>query len=260
METHSAIQDHALEHMPDDEARVVEDTLWWQVGRQALLRSLLNRAASEQGGSLGMILEAGCGSGGNLAMLAAYGDVVGCDPSPVLAKRSRERGSAREVHACGLDELPAPPESFGLVASFDVMEHIADDAEFTRRLATLVQPGGYYLASVPACPWIYSEHDRLLHHYRRYTRRSLCNVFEQAGFRPMYSTYFVTTLFPLVAAVRLKDRLLAKVGRTRATVDVGRTSELANRTLTALLRAEAAVARRVPLPIGVWAVALGRKG
>ncbi|MFO0910709.1 MAG: class I SAM-dependent methyltransferase [Isosphaeraceae bacterium] len=259
METHQTIQDHALEHMPDDEATELEDTIWWHVGRQALLRPLLDRAARASGGQLGPILEAGCGGGGNLALLARYGDVVGCDPSPTLARRSRERGVAREVHACGLEDLPAEPGSFGLAASFDVMEHVADDAGFARRLATFVRPGGFYLASVPACPWLYSEHDRLLHHYRRYTRRSLARVLEEAGFRVEHSTYFVSTLFPVVAAARWKDRLLARFGKTRATVNVGNVPGPANAALTALLRVEALAASRIPLPMGVWAVALGRK-
>jgi SAM-dependent methyltransferase len=192
-------------------------------------------------------------------MLAGYGEVVGCDPSPILARRSRERGVAREVHACGLEALPADPGTFGLAASFDVMEHVADDAGFVCRMAELVRPGGWYLTSVPACPWLYSEHDRLLNHYRRYTRRGLAGVLEWAGFRVVHSTYFVTTLFPAVAAARLKDRLHARVGRPRAQLNVGRVPGPLNRLLIGLLHAEAAVARRIPLPIGVWAVALGRK-
>jgi SAM-dependent methyltransferase len=252
-----ATRDHAFEHLPDREAAELEDTIWWHVGRQALLRALLDRAAST--GPVGPIVEAGCGGGGNLAMLAGYGDVVGCDPSPTLARRSRERGIAREVHACGLEGLPADPGTFGLAASFDVMEHVAHDAGFVRRLAELVRPGGWCLMSVPACPWLYSEHDRLLHHYRRYTRRALASLLEGAGFRVVHATYFVMTLFPAVAAVRLKDRLLARTGQPQTQVNVGRVPGPLNRLLTSLLHAEAAVAGRIPLPIGVWAVALGRK-
>src|SRR5262245_43044277 len=98
------IKDHALEHLPDAEAIELEDTIWWHVRRRSLLRSLLDRAA--RSGQLTPILEAGCGGGWNLELLARYGEVVACDPSPTLARRANERGRARAVHVCGLEDLP----------------------------------------------------------------------------------------------------------------------------------------------------------
>ena len=102
----SELRDHATEFLDPEEATELEDTLWWYVGRRAILADFLNRAQQE--GSTQRILEIGCGSGGDLATLAAYGPVTGLERSPILASRARAREVAEAIHERDFSDLDTP--------------------------------------------------------------------------------------------------------------------------------------------------------
>jgi SAM-dependent methyltransferase len=226
------------------------------VGRQSILRQFLDLAA--RSGPLRRILEVGCGSGGNFALLAGYGEVIGCERSETLARRARARGIATDVHSRDFFDLELSP-SWDMTCMYDVLEHIENDGAFLRRLHGHVDPGHFLLLSVPACPFLYSEHDRLLHHYRRYTKSGLQDLLRANGFSVLRSTYFVTALFPIVALARIREKIAVRLGHRQREVNLGVVPGWLNRILTGVLRVEAAVARTVPLPFGVWVIVLARK-
>lgn len=60
--------------------------------------------------------------------------------------------------------------SVSCVYSANVLEHIADDLEVVRHCARLLEPGGWFVAFVPAGKWLYSAFDRAIGHHRRYGR------------------------------------------------------------------------------------------
>jgi len=94
---------------------------------------------------------------------------------------------------------------------FDVLEHIEDDFGFIHKLGKIA--GGHLLlASVPACPFLYSNHDKLLHHYRRYNRTMIKSVFEKSGYTIIEINYYMTLLFPIVLLIRLKEKIAYLVG------------------------------------------------
>src|SRR5690606_40070406 len=66
----------------------------------------------------------------------------------------------------------------------NVLEHIEDDVAALRSAAALIRPGGAVVVFVPAFPAAMSRFDRLIGHYRRYTRRSLGSALSAAGLRP----------------------------------------------------------------------------
>jgi SAM-dependent methyltransferase len=93
------------------------------------------------------------------------------------------------------------------VAILDVLEHVEADREALESIARKLRPGGRILITVPAHPWMWSAHDVVNHHQRRYTRKALRNVVEAAGLKLDMMSYFNSLLFPLAAAARLAGRI-----------------------------------------------------
>src|SRR4029077_8814452 len=128
------------------------------------------------------ILDAGCGSGRNMVELSRYGTVSAIEVSPASVALARERCAGEVVEGSVL-EMPFADASFDLAASLDVIEHLEDDVGALRELRRVVAPGGCLLATVPAYQWLWSGHDEVNHHHRRYTRASLARAGEHAGWR-----------------------------------------------------------------------------
>jgi SAM-dependent methyltransferase len=115
-------------------------------------------------------------------------------------------------------EIPFAADSFDLAVTLDVIEHLEDDLGALRELRRTVAPGGSLLVTVPAYPWLWSGHDEINHHYRRYTRRSLQHVAEQAGWEQVRTTYFNSLLLPAAIILRVLDRLSTKT--TESSLDL----------------------------------------
>ena len=256
MEDQVEIKDHATEFFHDKEAFEIEDTLWWTVGRRSILASFLKRAEREA--TIRQILEIGCGSGGDLGLLSKYGAVSGVERSPILARRARARNVAKEIYEKDFFELDLS-NYFDLFCLFDVLEHIEDDNAFLKRLSEHAGPGDLLLLSVPACQFLYSQHDALLHHYRRYSRIGVEMLLRNNGYKIIMSSYFVFFLFPIVAVSRMNEKLMSMLGRKQTEVKLGRVPAWINTILTGVLKTEAFISRLVRFPIGVWVIALARK-
>jgi SAM-dependent methyltransferase len=76
------------------------------------------------------------------------------------------------------------------VVCLNVLEHVEDDRRVLSELYRAIQPGGTVTVLVPAHPALYSDLDRNLGHFRRYTEASLTSVFRDAGFVVETSRYF----------------------------------------------------------------------
>jgi len=252
-----SVQHHALEFLEDDHALVLEESLWWVQGRKGLIRQYLSLC--NPGSPKLNILDVGCGSGGNLAVLSEFGTVWGLEPSSILAKRARDRNVASEVYEADLASA-CSQQRFDLFTLFDVLEHIEDDRAFLRELAAVSPTNHNILISVPAHPFLYGEHDRLLHHHRRYTKAMLAGALESEGYSVRFISHQMTLLFPAALAARSMDQLLACFGCHRQKVDVGNYGKPLAFLLERLLRLEALAIPQVSLPFGVWLFCVASRG
>lgn len=180
----------------------VEDRHWWFRGRWAVVEALLARTPLPPSPR---ILDAGCGTGGNLRRYARIGETVGVDPSPEAVRLCRERGF-ESVAQAGLEELPFEDGRFDLIAATDVLEHVAAEQRALRELWRVAAPGAALLLTVPAYMWLWSEEDEKLHHERRYTRGRLRRAVGQGGWEPRIVTYFNLLLLPAIALARRLPR------------------------------------------------------
>jgi SAM-dependent methyltransferase len=223
-----------------------EDRHWWYRGR----RTVLHRVIRDLGlPTPARILDAGCGSGRNMVELASYGTVTGIELSPTSVRLARER-QAGEVIEGSVLEMPFGDDDFDLAVSLDVIEHLEDDLGALRELRRTVAPGGALLVTVPAYQWLWSGHDEINHHHRRYTRRSLRSVAEQAGWKQVRTTYFNSLLLPVAILLRVLDRVNTKT--TESSLDLWVPPEPVNLMLEGPLTLEAAmIGRGGRIPAGL---------
>ena len=188
--------------------------------------------------------------------LARHGTVTGVELSPASATLARAR-HAGEVYEGSVLEMPFPDGSFDLAVSLDVIEHLEDDLGALRELRRAVAPGGALLLTVPAYQWLWSGHDVINHHHRRYTRRSLQRVAEEAGWRQVRTTYFNSLLLPVAILLRVMDRVDTKT--TESSLDLWVPPEPLNWVLERPLALEAAlIARGGRIPSGLSLLAVYR--
>ena len=228
-----------------------EDRHWWYRGRRAVLERVFDglSVAPPAAGQPIRILDAGCGSGRNMVDLARRGAVTGVELSAPSVERARARGCGEVVEGSVL-EMPFADDSFELAVSLDVIEHLEDDLGALRELRRVVAPGGALLLTVPAYEWLWSGHDEINHHQRRYTRRSLQRVAEQAGWTQIRTTYFNSLLLPVAILLRVLDRFNRST--TESSLDLWVPPEPVNRVLELPLLLEAAtIARGGRIPAGL---------
>jgi len=229
----------------------VEDLHWWYRGR----RRVIDEALRGLGLPAGLeILDAGCGSGRNMVELARYGTVTGLELADASVARARERAVGEVVQGT-LDEMPFADERFDLAVSFDVIEHLDDDRRALRELRRVVRDGGTLLVTVPAYQWLWSEHDVVNHHRRRYTRRTLEAAAHDAGWQTVSTTHFNGLLLPAAIAHRGLSRLRRSNGEPVS--DLERTPGRLNALLERPLLLEArliASGRRIPAGLSLLAV------
>jgi SAM-dependent methyltransferase len=166
---------------------------WWIFTRCRYLgRAVREMPAGERGLSL---LEIGFGSGQNLRFLRSNAQLSakiwrleGWDVVSSAAPALLQVLHPRDRLASGPPSESAD-ESFDLLVAMDVLEHVEDDHAALRFWARRLRSGGRIFLMVPALPGLFSEHDRFLGHFRRYTRRTLLAAAADAGLRPLRCSY-----------------------------------------------------------------------
>jgi SAM-dependent methyltransferase len=232
-----------------------EDRHWWYRGRRRIVHDELARIALPRDAR---ILDAGCGSGRLLDTLSEYGSVSAIDMSDYNVGLSRRRGH-EDVHQAVVEDLPFEDETFDLITSLDVLEHTLDDRVALRELLRVTKPGGHLLATVPTYQALWSNHDVLNHHHRRYNRAMMADSAGAAGWTVQRMTFFNSFLLPPAAGVRMFQKLRREpIEHHRSDVDIG--PEWLYPVLEMPMKAEAAWLRgNRTLPMGLSLLAVMRR-
>jgi SAM-dependent methyltransferase len=240
-----------MERAAYDRMKVLETTHWWFLGRRRVLSRLLSGLALPP---KARILEVGCGVGGNIEMLTGFGAVEALEPDAPSRDYVSARTGVTPVEGYLPHDLPFKKASFDAVCAFDVVEHVDDDRGSVAALSALVAPGGYLIVTVPAYQWMWSAHDEVHHHKRRYSRPQIVDVVRAGGLEPVKASYFNAVLFPLAAAVRLAK----KVTRSDSSDDALPPAPL-NNLFRRLFSAESGWLAGHNLPFGLSIVVIARR-
>ena len=233
--------------------REIEDAHWWFAGRRAIVRQALMSLNLPRAAN---ILDVGCGTGGNLGLLAQFGNAHGVELDDGAAALARERGIGQIKKGALPDAIPFAGKSFDLAVMLDVLEHIDDDEASLAALGRLLKPRGYLLITVPAFMFLWGPHDVEHHHKRRYVARRLRACLEGAGFEVEHLSYYNSLLFPAVAAVRVLERFLPS--RSSA-ADLRMPGKVTNKLLRGILSSERHIVSRMRIPFGISLIAIARK-
>jgi SAM-dependent methyltransferase len=230
----------------------LDERHWWYRGRRAVLNAVLDGLDLPPGASL---LDAGCGSGRTLDELARRGHARGIELNPEGLAAARARGY--DVLEAPVEAIPHEDGSFDLVTCLDVIEHTDDDVATLHELARVTKPGGRLIVTVPAHPRLWSRHDEVNGHRRRYTSQSFGTAAAKGGWSLKRQTGFNVAYLPLAALVRIGRRRQAT---DNAGSELNLTPPRLNPALELPLRAEAALIRRgYDLPPGLSLLAVLRK-
>ena len=247
--------------MTEDEIHkiaAIEQRQWWYRGTRDICFSLLHPhlSAGLKPGVTPVILDVGCGTGGNLMALSRYGQARGIDIDPLCVEYCRQRGLDASLGS--MTDLHEAAASIDLLTMFDVLYHAEPDetVPILHGMARVIRPGGLIAFREPAMNIARGWHDRAVNGRQRFTTGGISASLREAGFEPLRTTYLNTVLFPPIVLVRrlqdLREPDLAKS-------DVEDTAEPLNSLLLGVLRFERALLQAIDLPFGVSLFAVARR-
>ena len=231
----------------------LESSHWWFVARRKIIQRAINNLDLPRNIR---ILDAGCGNGDNLSLLSTFGDLVAFEKNEYALKTAKSK-KIGEIYKAELpDKLPNTIKTnFDLIVLLDVLEHIDDDSKSLTTVRKLMNNKGIILITVPAFQWLWSEHDVIHHHKRRYSKSELREKLDSSGFRIKYISYFNTLLFPFALVERIGQKIFSPSNPEIL--------ELPNNKINFLLEKifslETIFMNKISLPFGLSLVAIAEK-
>jgi len=232
----------------------VQKEHWWFSTKKNIVLDAI-RIFCKNGFSKQKILDVGCGSGLMLNSLEVLGETYGMDMSDDAINFSREIYKGVVKKGSLPHSVPYESNSFTLVVALDVIEHIEDDVSALEAIKDTLVPGGKLIVTVPACMFLWSEHDDLNEHKRRYSLSELREKLTVAGFVVEKISYFNSFLFPIISLVRFSNKLFNRVSES----DVALPSPFINYLLKKIFSAERFFLKFMNFPIGVSILAVAQK-
>ncbi|HOW35042.1 MAG TPA: class I SAM-dependent methyltransferase [Candidatus Omnitrophota bacterium] len=177
---------------------------FWYKSKLDLIRILFDRVSGKEDiPAQRKILNIGVGTGDDLALMQTYGKVFAID-SEAKAVESLSPNACYEKKVSSACAIDYPDGYFDIVTAFDVLEYIEDHALAVREIRRVLKPGGIFLFTVPALPWLYSAHDRFYGHVRRYSKGLVKNILSVMQCRRL--GYWMFFLFLPIAGAKLFNK------------------------------------------------------
>ncbi|MBI3335408.1 MAG: class I SAM-dependent methyltransferase [Candidatus Portnoybacteria bacterium] len=229
---------------------------WWLKSRREAILGMIKHCHRNS-----RIIEIGCGGGALLSDLRRIGfnNITGVDNSAEAINACKGKG-LRDVYQLDGAKLDFRDNSFDMVVASDVLEHIEDDTLALKEWHRILSTKGLVIIFVPAFSFLWSKHDELNHHYRRYTRRMLCDRLEKTGFKIERSGYWSILLFMPLCLARFVEnffgRNFVKTLPQKKSISV----DILNSLLSGLMGIENyALFKGIDFPFGASFYAISRK-
>ncbi len=234
-----------MDSLLDLTSRVEATHFWFRGFRRFVAPAIADIAGARRDLHL---LDCGCGTGHNLAtLLRPYGRAFGFDLTPGGLLHARAAGFP--LARADMAAIPFQSARFDLVTSFDVMQYVGDDQAAMKEMARVLKPGGALVVTAAALDVLRGGHAGTWPEVRRYTTSGIRSIVEGAGLKVRRLTYLFASLFPAMIAVRALRRDAAS-NATDGDWEMRVPAAPINTALTWMLSGEAALSRRIPMPVG----------
>lgn len=235
----------------------LEQTHWWFVVRRRILEQVLGQHAAALPGKC-RILNIGAASGFSSQWLFRFGTVTSVENDAAFLGHLQKTG--QPVVEASAEKLPFPDNAFDRVCAFDVLEHLNDDQLAFREMVRVCKPGGLIFVAVPAGSGLWSPHDDVNGHRRRYSLYSLRRLSASLPCKEIRSSYFNTLLYLPIALVRKYQRLFRrKESLSQSDFAYYRGSSLINAILKWIFSLEVRWLKKRRFPFGVSLMLLVQK-
>ncbi|WMJ71855.1 class I SAM-dependent methyltransferase [Cytophagaceae bacterium ABcell3] len=243
-----------MDEQYEEKYHALENDMWWFVARRDILTYLLDGLGSK---SL-KILDIGCSGGVFLSHLVSKGydkeHLYGIDKSAKAIEQCHKRG-LDQCYVMDGAEISFEEGSFDVIIASDCLEHINDDAKALRNWKLLLKKGGNAFIFVPAFQFLWSPHDEINHHFRRYSKRGFINKVLQQGWEVERAGYWNCSLFFPALLIRIVKKIMKK-SSGQVKDDLQMPSAFSNWFLSKILVLENRLLRIINLPIGlsIWCI------
>lgn len=220
----------------------LEKNHWWFLARAKIISTIL---AHYLPGQKLNILNIGVAGGETSRWLAQFGEVTSVENDSLFIELYKKSG--RPIVEASITSLPFNNSSFDLVCAFDVVEHVENDRQALVEMQRVCRKGGFVCITVPAIRRLWSGHDVVNRHYRRYQISDFRLL--GSGMKNIYISYFNTILFLPVWMARCWPG--RKKDSPKSDFETFKTNSFYNRVLKAVFGFESTLLPKVKFPFGV---------
>jgi len=234
-----------MENEYESKYHKIENDYWWFIARRDIIYKLLQNLNISKNSE---ILEIGCSGGVLLEFLRQNGfqNLSGLD----ISKKAIDLCKRRNLkNTFVMDALkPNLNKTYDVIIALDVLEHLEDDSQALSEWNKLLKVNGKLLVFVPAFNFLWSSHDVVNKHYRRYSKKQLTTLLSESNFKIIRASYWNLTLFYPISIYRIFSRIFNSKQKKDQMFDV---SYLTNKILLILVRFENKILEKINFPVGV---------
>jgi SAM-dependent methyltransferase len=183
---------------------------WFRVREKIILDKIRGFIGKTNSAAPIKILNVGVATGRSSEALSAVGEVTSIEYDVDCWEYTKARTGLEIINASILD-IPFEDNSFDMVCSFDVVEHVQEDSLAVSELKRVCKDGGVVFITVPALMSLWSHHDVVNHHVRRYKIGEIDKLFNTPKDKIILRSYFNSLLFPPIYMIRMVTKLFPKL-------------------------------------------------
>ena len=225
---------------------------FWAVQRATLIAEMLNLYGVET------LWEVGAGNGNAAIPLRNLGfNIIPVEPLQSGAITLQKNEFA--TFCSTLEELKLPNDSINAIGAFDVLEHLEYPQMLLAEIYRVLKPGGFFVCSVPAYQWLFSDFDSSIGHYRRYSRKKIEESLSLSGLIVMSTKYLFGFLVPIAFVLRRVFPLFVRQGERDQDGNPGGSQSKHFNKLSFVFKLFVLIEQRIHLRLGLSLFSIGLK-